>query len=157
MRAVIVFILLFCASYFSRAHDFYFGFAEVEYNSSTNKFEGTIIFTTHDLEKSLEKDHPELPPFDLIGFDSKEFGIIESVIKKGFAITVKGVKIKLDLIGLENFLTGTTNIYFESEEVNLEDSIIFEFVAEVTTLSIVLELYNLIFVDSTSRVLLPSL
>jgi hypothetical protein len=38
----------------SWAHEFYFAYAELAYNEMNQKFEGTLIFTTHDLEKALE-------------------------------------------------------------------------------------------------------
>lgn len=55
MRKVL-FLLLVIGSSFSqsRAHEFYFAYAELAYNEMNQKFEGTLIFTTHDLEKALE-------------------------------------------------------------------------------------------------------
>ena len=37
------------------AHEYFFSFAEMEYNDITRKFEITISLTTHDLEKIYEK------------------------------------------------------------------------------------------------------
>jgi len=55
MRKVL-FLLLVIGSSFSQswAHEFYFAYAELAYNEMNQKFEGTLIFTTHDLEKALE-------------------------------------------------------------------------------------------------------
>ncbi len=55
MRKVL-FILLVMGSSFSKswAHEFYFAYAELAYNEMNQRFEGTLIFTTHDLEKALE-------------------------------------------------------------------------------------------------------
>lgn len=36
------------------AHEFYFAYAELTYNELSKRFEGTLIFTTHDLEKALD-------------------------------------------------------------------------------------------------------
>ena len=55
MRKVL-FLLLVLGSSFSKswAHEFYFAYAELAYNEMNQKFEGTLIFTTHDLERALE-------------------------------------------------------------------------------------------------------
>lgn len=55
MRKVL-FLLLVMGSSFSKswAHEFYFAYAELAYNELNQKFEGTLLFTTHDLEKALE-------------------------------------------------------------------------------------------------------
>lgn len=55
MRKVL-FLLLVISSSFSKswAHEFYFAYAELAYNEMNQKFEGTLLFTTHDLEKALE-------------------------------------------------------------------------------------------------------
>jgi len=61
----------------SSAHDYYFAFAEVEYNEISKRFEGTIIFTTHDLEKSIQKDHPQFPIMDTMTLANPEFEILK--------------------------------------------------------------------------------
>lgn len=52
----VLFLLLVVGSSFSQswAHEFYFAYAELAYNEINQKFEGTLLFTTHDLEKALE-------------------------------------------------------------------------------------------------------
>jgi hypothetical protein len=55
MRKILVF-LLFALVLQNKAwsHEFYFAYAEVAYNELEQRFEGTIVFTTHDLEKALD-------------------------------------------------------------------------------------------------------
>lgn len=127
MRTGLFLILFLCTSLSLKAHDYFFAFAEVEYNTSTNRFEGTIIFTTHDLEKAIQKEHAEFPIMDTMKVDSKEFALVKEKILKGFSIVVDGKKLKLNLVGIENFLTGTSNIYFESEATPVDKDITFEF------------------------------
>jgi len=53
----LVFLSLFLSSFTLStvwAHEFYFAYAEMAYNEMNQKFEGTLIFTTHDLEKALD-------------------------------------------------------------------------------------------------------
>jgi len=55
MRKVLFLLLVIGSSFFkSWAHEFYFAYAELAYNEMNQKFEGTLLFTTHDLEKALE-------------------------------------------------------------------------------------------------------
>lgn len=55
MRKVFFLLLVFGSSFAqSWAHEFYFAYAELAYNEMNQKFEGTLIFTTHDLERALD-------------------------------------------------------------------------------------------------------
>ena len=45
--------MVFAFSVTSFAHEFYFAYAELTYNELQQRFEGTIIFTTHDLERAI--------------------------------------------------------------------------------------------------------
>jgi len=55
MRKICV-LFLFALVFQNKAwsHEFYFAYAEVAYNELAQRFEGTVIFTTHDLEKALD-------------------------------------------------------------------------------------------------------
>lgn len=127
MRNVLALILFLFVSLASQAHDYFFAFAEVEYNPVTNRFEGTIIFTTHDLEKSIQKKHPEFPIMDTLELGSREFEFVKMKILDGFSITVGEQRIHINLVGMENFLMGTSNIYFESEEIEDPAEVTFSF------------------------------
>ena len=55
MRKICV-LFLFALVFQNKAwsHEFYFAYAEVAYNELAQRFEGPVIFTTHDLEKALD-------------------------------------------------------------------------------------------------------
>lgn len=129
MKILVTLILLFHLPFMGSAHDYYFAFAEVEFNQMTNRFEGTIIFTTHDLEKSIQKDYPQFPIMDTMTLANPEFEILKKSILDGFFIQVNGQKenIQLEILGVENFLTGTTNVYFESDRIESLGSVKFGF------------------------------
>ena len=55
MKTIIGFLFIICNSFASMAHEYFFSFAEMEYNDVTRKFEITITATTHDIEKLYEK------------------------------------------------------------------------------------------------------
>ncbi|MFZ9028686.1 MAG: DUF6702 family protein [Crocinitomicaceae bacterium] len=129
MKAILALILFLSASVITRAHEYYFAFAEVEYNVEAQRFEGTIIFTTHDLEKAIKEEHPEFPIMDTMSVRNPRFAHVGKRIEEGFYIQVNGQreKIKLEFLGIENFLTGTTNIYFQSERIESISDIKFGF------------------------------
>lgn len=129
MKALLTLILFLSLSFFSKAHEYYFAFAEVEYNAESQRFEGTIIFTTHDLEKAIQQEHPEFPIMDTMSVNNPAFIRIKQRINDGFYIEVNGNKrrLQLEFLGIENFLTGTTNIYFQSEKIESINEINFGF------------------------------
>jgi hypothetical protein len=49
------FLFVTTSSFLLRAHDYYFAFAEVEFNEKSSKLEATLIVTAHDLELHLIK------------------------------------------------------------------------------------------------------
>jgi hypothetical protein len=129
MKAVFTLILLFTLPFIGNAHDYYFAFAEVEYNSNSQRFEGTIVFTTHDLEKAIQKDYPEFPIMDTMTLNNPAFTLVKESILEGFYIQVNGIpqKLTLEILGVENFLTGTSNVYFQSEKIESVNEIKFGF------------------------------
>jgi hypothetical protein len=60
-KLVLIFVSTFFLSLNATAHEFYFAYAELSLNELTNRFEGTLIFTMHDIEKALD------PKGNLIG------------------------------------------------------------------------------------------
>ena len=106
----------------SFGHEYFFGFAEMEYNDITQKFEATIIVSTHDLERALEL--AEVNSGDLAKLDaaSTEGQAVEQYLNGHFRVSTSQ-RVKFNLIGSEVFLNGTTNFYFESETVNFNNEL----------------------------------
>ncbi len=129
MKAVLTLILFLSLSFLSFGHEYFFAFAEVEYNEKTQRFEGTIIFTTHDLEKAIQREHPEFPIMDTMNVKNPNFALVRERINNGFYIQINGSeqRVELDILGVENFLTGTTNIYFQSEKIEFISELKFGF------------------------------
>lgn len=103
----------------SQAHEYYFAFAEVAYNIEAKRFEGTIVVTTHDLEQVLEKtgDSSDNVPLETLTLTDEKFIAVNSELHQGFKLKIGGVEIQYNIVGLEVFLTGITNFYFESQVV----------------------------------------
>lgn len=113
-----LFLLLFSNAW---SHDFYFSFAEMEYNAITRKIEITLTVTTHDLERSLEADGNKID--NIASLSDDEASLIESYINKHFQVSSLESSSKFRFIGHEVFLDGTSNFYFESEEIELTENV----------------------------------
>lgn len=109
------------------AHQYYFAFAEVEYNQMQEQLEGTIIFSTHDLEDVLLKNVIISSKFDKVQHDSTSIAKIGEFIFKSFKFIHKNVEIKLSSIDFFITRNGMLEFYFKSEKVKLIESIDVEF------------------------------
>lgn len=69
------------------AHEFYFAYAELNYNELSQRFEGTIIFTTHDLERAIEPKGSLIGKFEKLDETSAELQLIEHYINQHFILT----------------------------------------------------------------------
>jgi hypothetical protein len=125
LKYLIVIFLTLSIQSTTYAHKYYFGFAEVEYNSFTQRFEATLTVTAHDLELALKEN--ETSAGDLVKLDSTQSKIVETYINEGFQIKSLGQKCRFKLVGHESKLDGTVNFYLESTEIQINESIIIEF------------------------------
>lgn len=111
---VVLLVLSVFISGVAFSHDFFFAFAEVEYNDVSQRLEGTITVTTHDLELALQKQNILLKELDPKELTKEELKSVESYIFDHFSIT-QNTKAILHIIGFESLLNGISNFYFESE------------------------------------------
>ncbi len=126
MRSLALFFLIFLSS-ISYGHDYYFAFGEVEYNDVTQKFETTLIVSTHDLEMILEKKEISSVKIDQISEGSQDYANLASYLTSHFIIKTGSERCSFNLIGMETLLNGTTNFYFESLPVELSGELSFRF------------------------------
>ena len=105
---------------FSFAHKYYFGFAEVEYDYFTQRFEATLTVTAHDLELALNKNNT--PAGDLEVLDATQSKVIEDYINSKFKISSDGATCIFRLVGHESELSGNVNFYLESSEITLTNN-----------------------------------
>ena len=116
MRTVLFFIVT-CVSNYGLSHDYYFAFAEIEYNEMNSRFECTVTASAHDIEPLQEKLGLFIDslsdPHSLSATKAFEF------LKNHFQISAETQNINMNLIGIEVMLNGTLNFYLESEEVKL--------------------------------------
>jgi hypothetical protein len=90
----------------SFAHEYYFAYAEISYNELQQKLEGTLIFTTHDLERSIEPKGTLIGKFEKLDETSAELKRIENYINQHFQIIYGCAldSLETDVICISQFL-----------------------------------------------------
>jgi len=88
-------------SFYNHAHDYYFAFAEVQYNQNTQKLEATVIATGHDIEEYLA--HIGQPISKLENANNPiDLKVLQSLMDNHFQVVNQdGKKISMRLIAVE--------------------------------------------------------
>lgn len=118
-----LFLLVLLTSFNVFAHDYYFAFAEVEYNENSKKLETTLTISTHDLEAAINKEGIVIGDISEIEKGSKHFQILEEYLLKHFQIKSKTTA-KFNLLGFVISLKGVTEFYLESDVVEIQSQIV---------------------------------
>ncbi len=124
LRIYFFFILISNVSF---AHNYYFSFAEVEYNDFCSCFETSLTVTTHDLEQVLRKKNLLNKNLEASLTDNKLKQGIEELINEGLQISTGGKKVALYLEGNDIGINGLTTFYLSSKPIDLFDEIIFQY------------------------------
>lgn len=120
---IFVFICLL-APFKTLAHQFFFAFAEIEYNEMDQKFEGSIVATAHDLEFALMKSHGLQTKLEKLTSTSSEVHIIEDYLNQclsfryGCSLDSNSVdafcSAKWSIESFQILKNGTIELYFSS-------------------------------------------
>lgn len=103
-------------SFEADAHAYFFGFAEVSYNSKESVYEGTLILSTHDVEEWLQQKEIPLLSLEEHTNDLEMYEYIELELFEGFQIKTNGTSLLFELIGYEVLENGMTQFYFHSQK-----------------------------------------
>jgi len=120
---LIAFIVFFITATSSFGHEYFFAFAEVEYNEISRKFEATLIVSTHDLEIILKEKNNELGDLKHVHSGTNSHKVLQAFLMHHFSIKCGEELPKMKLIGHEVTLEGTTNFYLESEPIALNSAL----------------------------------
>lgn len=116
-----LFIFAFLLSTVSFGHEYYFAFAEVEYNEMNGKIEATLRVSTHDLEKVLREKNLIKNDLSSISQDTATLSLLEKEIETHFSISFSGKNLDFQLEGFETLKTGLVEFYLSSDiQENLE-------------------------------------
>ena len=121
-----VYLLCVLFAFFSlelRAHDTYFAFAEVKYNDLNGTLEATLTLSTHDLDRILQEKEIIKGALSSIPMDSILVSSISVLVNSSFYFSLPDNQpILWEIEGIENTLTGTTNIYMSSAIEKVTDA-----------------------------------
>lgn len=98
---VILTSIIFACSFQLSAHEFYFSFAEMQYNKKSEQFEISLVVTGHDMEEYLADIGVSIPNLEQCARQPIYLSLIEIEINKGLQILIKGNSLSLDLIGMK--------------------------------------------------------
>ncbi len=98
-----------------KAHDTYFAFAEVKYDDLNGRLEATLTVSTHDLERVLSEKELLKGALSSSPMNSLLISSITTYIQSAFYFSSReDEQLIWQIEGIENTLTGTTNIYLSS-------------------------------------------
>lgn len=128
MKNFTVVFAFFSIFFSASAHEYYFAFGEVEYNSATRKIELSLEISAHDLEFDMKKSGIVLDQHIENELKNAVFKKqLESHLAKGFSIAIDDSPFPLKIIGFDVMPTGLLYVYMESEPVAFNRSIFFKF------------------------------
>lgn len=116
-------LTLLCLSNLVYAHEFFFSFAEMEYNATSKHFELTIQASTHDVELALRNQGLNVKELEFQTRDSIIKKGLEQWLNKGFQVSSSLEKAEFSLIGFEVLPNGLMYAYLESKAINLENEL----------------------------------
>ncbi len=121
---ILLFILTLLFATSSYAHEYFFAFAEVEYDEMNGRIEATITVSTHDFEFYLQQEGIIQGDLNKNKSDSVKMLLIENEIIRHFDIKesytdedqeLKKKLSKMKLEGFETNLNGTVEFYLSSQ------------------------------------------
>ncbi|MCJ8290787.1 MAG: hypothetical protein HRT58_14400 [Crocinitomicaceae bacterium] len=123
-----ILLILFCGlQSLAFGHDFFFAFAEIEYNDISQKIEGTVSVSSHDLERIFDKKNWSIDDLESKEENIENFTLISEWLLDQFKISSNAVSIDLSVIGCEIELNGMIHFYLESAPVELSNTLTIKF------------------------------
>lgn len=117
MRKTFLFLAFACLSVAANAHEYFFAFAEVNYNETESILEATIISSAHETEDALNLSGIEIKELEDHYKDETMKSKLEEFILSGFSMVQNNKHVLFKLIGFEVDSRGMVNFYFKSEKV----------------------------------------
>lgn len=114
---IIVFISFLFSFLLAEAHDYYFSFAEMQYNYDAKRFEVSVRATGHDVEEFLKDREYEIPSLEKSIGNPVAENILESYVTKYFKVLVDGKPLEFTLVGLEVNLKDEVIFYLKSNKL----------------------------------------
>lgn len=128
MKKILLLFALLVIGNFSFAHDYFFAFADVDYNSTNKTLEISIEMSGHDIENALSKAGYQFKKHIENETQNTEFKkFFEEYLLKHFVIFNNNKIATLKSIGYEVLPNDLLYVYFVSEEVDISSEFSFQF------------------------------
>lgn len=127
MKSLLVVAMFMLSALSAGAHEYFFAFAEVAYNSDRGVFEITIEASAHDTEDALNESGIAIKELEDHYTDTAMISKIEGFINQGFNLTTGGITGELNLEGMEVLPNGLVFFYLSSAPMVLGESVDVQF------------------------------
>lgn len=111
------FIIASLGLVFMSFHEYFLGFAEMQYNDDSKKLEVSIAITGHDLEQYLDEKGINVPKLEECINQPVHLAKIEKEIQNGFQVKDGTDNLLLDLVGMEVNNRDQAIFYLTSREI----------------------------------------
>lgn len=122
--ATLIFLLLTTVG---RAHDYFFAFAEVDYNVNKQCFEVTLESAAHDVVQALRTENVAITDLSQHYNDSTMNAALETYINQHFTLSSGTQSTSFHLEGYEVLRNGLVLFYLSSDKIQPEADITFRF------------------------------
>lgn len=126
MKSTLLLILLLIqTSVFG--HDYFFAFAEVEYNPFTQKFETSLTLSAHDLEYAWKDMDVSVDSLESYPTNSEQMQEVQRFITKGFNISSNNKTAVFSIVGIDVLLNGMIHFYLLSNPIDVSSELTVRF------------------------------
>lgn len=123
-----ILLILFCGfQSLAFSHDFFFAFAELDYNDITQRFEATVSVSSHDLERIFAENEWSIDDLESFKSNTDNFKSISEWLLEQFQLSSNDRSIDISVIGCEVELNGMIHFYLESKPAELSESLTIKF------------------------------
>lgn len=120
MKPTLIVVSFLLLSTISRAHDYFFAFAEVEYNSGKEVLEITLESAAHDVVRFLQSEEIAISDLTKHYNDSAMNVAIETSINQHLSFSTANQSVFLHLDGYEVLPNGLVLFYLSSGKIQLQ-------------------------------------
>lgn len=123
MRFLFIVLISSTVGFQLHAHNYYFGFAEMQYNATNQTLETTLVLSAHDLEDVLKSKKLIARELEFLEKDSLTIATLETFVNSEFIVSSGANRAHFSLLGFEVLKNGLVQIYLLSAPFVLQKSI----------------------------------
>lgn len=102
----------------SWGHEYYFGFVELAYDAETERFEGTMVLSAHDVEDWLQDQGVLIAQMEDLKPNTDLMSEVQEKLFSGFQLSFDHEAVHNQIVGVEVLTNGMVHFYFQSEPIH---------------------------------------